>query len=248
MADSILIGVGAGLAVALELIEAAAIVLGVGLSRGWRDAVLGAVGAVLTCAVVGLLAGPVLLQQLPDGPLEIVIGVLLLLFGLEWLRKGTLRIAGRRARSSALREHLEARGGRGPAAPAARQAGLGRAGGQLQGRVAGGCRGDPDRDRARPGRGCAHTGARGLRVRGGRWSLASAAWLRGPLQRLPETELKYGVGVLLSTFGVVFLGEGAGAHWPGDDLALLYVALTLAACTQLQAHLLAAGSRSQVRA
>ena len=78
--------------------------------------------------------------------------------------------------------------------------------------------------------------------------MASAAWLRGPLQRLPETELKYGVGILLSTFGVVFLGEGAGAHWPGDDLALLYVALTLAACTQLQAHLLATASRSQAGA
>ena len=140
-----------------------------------------------------------------------------------------------------------ARGGRGPAAPTARQAGLGRAGGQLQGRVAGGCRGDPDRDRARPGRGCADTGARGLRVRGGHGH-GFGGLAAGSAPAPARNRLKYGVGVLLSTFGVVFLGEGAGAHWPGDDLALLYVALTLAACTQLQAHLLAAGSRSQVRA
>jgi Ca2+/H+ antiporter, TMEM165/GDT1 family len=70
---------------------------------------------------------------------------------------------------------------------------------------------------------------------------AAAVWLRGPLARLPETELKYGVGLVLSAFGVVFLAEGAGASWPGGDLALLYCAAAFALATQLQAHALARG-------
>jgi Ca2+/H+ antiporter, TMEM165/GDT1 family len=70
---------------------------------------------------------------------------------------------------------------------------------------------------------------------------AAGTCLRQPLARLPETELKYGVGLVLSSFGVVFLAEGAGASWPGGDLALLYCAAALALATQLQAHTLARG-------
>ena len=63
--------------------------------------------------------------------------------------------------------------------------------------------------------------------------------LRHPLTRLPETELKWGVGVLLSAFGVFFAAEGLGVHWPGGDAAILYIAATLGAVSQLQAHWLA---------
>lgn len=69
--------------------------------------------------------------------------------------------------------------------------------------------------------------------------LAAGAWLREPLQRIPETELKWGVGVLLSSFGIFFVGEGLGAHWPGDDAALLYLIATLASLSHAQAHRLA---------
>ena len=91
----VLTAAGAALAVALELLEAMAIVLAVGVSRRWRDAVIGAVAAVVVLAVVAALVGPVLLAALPVELLQCVVGVALLLFGLEWLRKGVLRLAGR---------------------------------------------------------------------------------------------------------------------------------------------------------
>ena len=69
--------------------------------------------------------------------------------------------------------------------------------------------------------------------------LCAGAWLRKPLTRLPETELKWGVGVLLSAFGVFFAAEGLGVNWPGGDVAILYVALALATISQLQSHWLA---------
>jgi Ca2+/H+ antiporter, TMEM165/GDT1 family len=241
MFDSLLLALGAGSAVALELLEAAAIVMAVGLSRRWSDALIGAAAAILVCAAVALAAGPLLLESLPEGPLEVAIGVLLLLFGLEWLRKGTLRIAGRKARSSALREHLETR----EQAEALPPPAPGRADWAA---------------RAVAFKGVLLEGvevilivtalaqAEGARVPvivGAAAAVLAVAvagvWLRGPLSRLPETELKYGVGLVLSSFGVVFLAEGAGASWPGGDLALLYCAAALALATQLQAHTLSRG-------
>ena len=239
MVDSLLLALGAGLAVALELLEAAAIVLAVGLSRRWSDALIGAGAAVVVCAGVAIAAGPLLLEQLPDAALELAIGVLLLLFGLEWLRKGTLRLAGRRARSSALREHLETREQTEalPPPPPGRADWAARAvafkGVLLEGIeviliVTALAQAD---------------GARGPVLAGATVAVlavaAAGTWLRQPLARLPETELKYGVGLVLSSFGVVFLGEGAGASWPGGDIALVYCAVALALATQLQAHALA---------
>jgi uncharacterized membrane protein len=69
--------------------------------------------------------------------------------------------------------------------------------------------------------------------------LALGAWLRKPLARVPETELKWGVGVMLSSFGVFFVAEGLGVEWPGGDAAILYLIATLAAVSQLQSHYLA---------
>ena len=101
--------IGAALAVGLELLEALAIVLAVGSTRRWRDAVIGAVGAVVLLAVVVVAVGPLLLARLPLEPLQVVIGTALLLFGLEWLRKGVLRLAGRRSLSNSFQEYLEER-------------------------------------------------------------------------------------------------------------------------------------------
>ncbi len=242
MFDSVLLALGAGLAVALELLEAAAIVLAVGLSRRWSDALIGAGAAVLVCATVAIVAGPLLLQQLPEAPLEIAIGVLLLLFGLEWLRKGTLRLAGRKARSSALREHFETReqaealpppapGRADWAARAVAFKGVLLEGVEVILIVTALAQADGARVPVLVGASLAVVAV-----------AVAGAWLREPLARLPETELKYGVGLVLSAFGVVFLAEGAGASWPGGDLALLYCAAALALATQLQAHRLARGA------
>jgi uncharacterized membrane protein len=104
----VLVAIGAAVAVSVELLEALAIVLAVGVSRRWRDALVGSAWAVGVCALLAVVVGPVVLASVPLDALRVTIGVLLLLFGLEWLRKGTLRLAGRRSRSSSLKEFLEA--------------------------------------------------------------------------------------------------------------------------------------------
>jgi Ca2+/H+ antiporter, TMEM165/GDT1 family len=85
----ILVALGAGVAVAVELLEALAIVLAVAVSRHWSDALIGAAGAVVACAALAAALGPVVLGSVPLQTLRLAIGLLLLLFGLEWLRKGT---------------------------------------------------------------------------------------------------------------------------------------------------------------
>jgi len=235
----ILTAAGAALAVALELFEALAIVLAVGVSRRWSDAALGALGAVVILAVVALLVGPVLLASLPLSVLRAVVGTALLLFGLEWLRKGVLRLAGRRARSDSLKEYLEEREAMEalpmpepglPDWPARVVAGKGVL---LEGlevvlivaALSGGTHG------AAP----ALVGA-GIAV-----LLVTAIGLivHRPLARVPESHLKFAVGVMLSSFGVFFLAEGLKVDWPGGDAALLYIAAALLLTSQLHVRRLA---------
>jgi uncharacterized membrane protein len=92
-----LVAIGAAIAVSVELLEALAIVLAVGVTRRWGDALIGAAAAAVVCGLLALVVGPVLLASIPLDTLRLAIGALLLLFGLEWLRKGTLRLAGRRS-------------------------------------------------------------------------------------------------------------------------------------------------------
>ena len=225
---------GAALACGLELLEALAIVLAVASERSWRDALLGAAGAVAVLALAGVVVGPVVLASIPLEPLQVVIGVALLLFGLEWLRKGVLRLAGARAPSSSLQEYLDEREamealpaaepGR-PDWPARIVAGKGVL---LEGLevvlIVAALGAGPE------GLAPAVTGAAVAVV----LVVALGAALHRPLARLPESHLKYAVGVVLSSFGVFFLGEGLGVDWPGGDAALLYLAATFVAAAQLQ--------------
>ena len=239
----VLVALGAAVAVSVELLEALAIVLAVAVSRRWSDALIGAAGAVAACAALAAVLGPVVLGSVSLDALRVTIGVLLLLFGLEWLRKGTLRLAGRRARSSSLAEYVETQEALSdaPLPP----------------------RGQPDW----AGRLVAFKGvllegievvvivtALAARPSGAAPALAGAgvatvavlvagAWLRKPLSRIPETELKWGVGVLLSSFGVFFAAEGLGVRWPGSDAALLYLVAILGGLSQAQSHWLARAAR-----
>jgi Ca2+/H+ antiporter, TMEM165/GDT1 family len=242
----VLTALGALLACGLEMLEALAIVLAVGTTRSWRDALLGAAGAVVVLAVAVVVVGPVVLGSLPLGVLKVVIGTALLLFGLEWLRKGVLRLAGRRSPSSSLREFLEEREAMEAVAapepgradwPARVVAGKGVL---LEGLevvliVAALGAGPDGLAPALAGAAAAVLGV-----------LAIGALVHRPLARLPESHLKYAVGAVLSSFGVFFLGEGLGVGWPGGDAALLYILAALVATSQAQVIALARPDREAI--
>jgi uncharacterized membrane protein len=169
-----------------------------------------------------LALGPAI-TSLPIGVLRVVVGGLLLVFGLQWLRKAILRSAGLKAKHDELRIYTEA-------SEAARNAGGERAVGFDGYAFAISFKG---------------VLLEGLEVafivltfgtNQHRVPLASAAAVlavltvvlagvaaRSPLARVPENTMKFAVGVMLSSFGMFWGAEGAGAHWPGGDAALLAI-------------------------
>jgi uncharacterized membrane protein len=234
--------------VALELFESLAIVLAVALTRRPAAAVAGAVAAAVVCGLLAVLLGPVLVGRMAGDPLHVVVGVALLLFGMEWLRKGVLRLAGRRARSDSYAEFLAEREALLEVDPPA----AGRfdwpgfvvafKGVLLEGvevilivTVLA----------ARPGGlAPALAGAAAAVV----LTVALGAVLHRPLRRLPESELKYVVGLVLTTFGTFFCAEGMGVEWPLGDGALLVVLATWLAVSQAAVRALAVRERPPVRA
>jgi uncharacterized membrane protein len=207
------------LACAVEAVEALTIVLAVGQTRSWRSALTGVGAALLTLAVVTAALGPGL-TALPIGVLRVVVGGLLLIFGLQWLRKAILRASGLKAL------HDEAATF---AAETAAASAAGTTGGSLDGYsftiafkgvlleglevvfivLTFGA------NQHNVGLAAAAAGAAVLVV-----VLAGVA-VHAPLARVPENTLKFAVGVMLTSFGMFWGGEGAGAHWPGSDAALL---------------------------
>ena len=217
--------IGAAFAASLvEVVEAFTIVLAVTTLRGWRPATWGTAAglATLTGGVVAL--GP-LLNRVPIHGLQLAIGVLLLLFGLGWLRKATLRAAG------AIPLHDEDAIF---AAEAAELDATARRHGNRLDWIAG-----MTAFKAVILEGIevvfiviAVGAGRGLLVPAGIGALAACgvvlavgAVVHRPLSRVPENTLKFGVGVMLSAFGVYWTGEGIGVPWPGQDLALFVFAL-----------------------
>jgi uncharacterized membrane protein len=218
-------------AVGVEMLEALAIVLAVGFARNFRDALVGAVAA--TAAVVSLCGaiGPALLSGADLHPLRVLVGALLLLFGLEWLRKGILRMAGRRRRSSSYDEFVQERdelaAGAGPAGADWAARTIAFKGVFLEGREVGlivlALGGSPGRL------------APALLGAGAALLLVAAVGVvvHQPLRRLPETQLKLGVGVALTAFGTFFTAEGLRVHWPLGDAALVYLVGVFAATAWL---------------
>ena len=217
------------LASLVEVVEAFTIVLAVATLRGWRPAALGTAGGLAVMAGIVLLLGP-LLNRIPLHSLQLAIGILLLLFGMGWLRKASLRAAG------IIPLHDE------DAIFAAEAAQLGQHRGRQQSNldwVAGitalkavlleGLEVVFIVIAVGAGRGLLMPASFGA-LAACALVLAAGAIIHRPLSRVPENTLKFGVGVMLSAFGVFWTGEGLGVAWPGQDLALLlFAALFLAA-------------------
>ena len=216
------------LASLVEVVEAFTIVLAVGTVRGWRPALAGTGCALGVLALLVLLLGPAL-TQVPLQALQLVIGVLLMMFGLRWLRKAILRAAGFIAlhdEEAAFAEETAAlqTGGAGGANRHDWIAGLTAFKAvMLEGIevvfivLAIGA-----------GRGLLWPASLGA-LAACTLVLALGLVLRKPLARVPENTLKCAVGVMISAFGVYWTGEGLGADWPGGDLAILALAALLLA-------------------
>jgi uncharacterized membrane protein len=211
------------LASAIEVIEMVAVVVAVGVARSWRAALLGAAaGLVLLAAVVGI-AGPAL-QDVSLQPMRLVVGALLLVFGLGWLRKGILRVS---------REGWTAGGvGYEEVDPSLPPPGAGRdwtsfvlsfKGVSLEGlevAVIVVALGSAARDLTP-----AVAGAAAAVVVVG----AAGALTYRLVARIPRRTMQLGVGALLTTFGTFWAAEGAGVHWPGGEWALVGLAALYAA-------------------
>jgi uncharacterized membrane protein len=208
-------------ACAVEAVEALTIVLAVGFTRGWRSTFIGVGVAIATLAAVTAALGPAL-TAMPLSTLRLVVGGLLLIFGLQWLRKAILRAAGLKALHDEEAAFERERA-------AARAAGT----------------------RAESFDAYSFTIAfKGVFLEGlevtfivltfganqHRIPLAALAAVAAvlvvsaaglavhrPLRRVPENQMKFGVGVMLTSFGILWGAEGAGAHWPGGDAALLAI-------------------------
>jgi uncharacterized membrane protein len=220
------------LASLVEVVEAFTIVLAVGTLRGWRPAIFGTLAGLGLLSVMVVALGP-LLDRVPIHLLQVVIGVLLLLFGLRWLRKAILRAAGFVAlhdeeaifarEQAGLREETQRRqaGADWIAGLAAFKAVV------LEGVevvfivVAVGAGG-------------------GLIVPASIGALAACVLVllvgflvHRPLARVPENTLKFVVGIMLSSFGVFWTGEGLGVAWPGQDAAIPAMAVVFLAFSLL---------------
>ncbi len=208
------------LASAVEAVEALTVVLAVGVTRGWRSPLIAAGAATLALAAVIAIFGPALIR-IPIDVLRLSIGTLLLIFGLQWLRKAILRASGYKA----LRDEealYQAEIAQARAAGTSTRAGmdwyaftLAFKGVFLEGlEVAfivltfGTTQGSIP-----------------LAALGAGLALALVvivgALVHRPLSRVPENTMKFSVGLMLSAFGIFWSVEGVGIDWPGQDISIL---------------------------
>ena len=217
------------LASLVEVVEAFTIVLAVATLRGWRPAAVGTAAGLAVLAGIVVLLGP-LLDRIPIASLQLAIGILLLLFGMGWLRKASLRAAGvialhdEDAIFTAEADQLSEQARQ-------QQRNLGWAAGitALKAVVLEGLEVVFIVIAVGAGRGLLVPASLGA-LAACALVLAIGAVVHRPLSHVPENILKFGVGVMLSAFGVFWTGEGLGIAWPGQDLALLlFAALFLGA-------------------
>lgn len=232
------------LACAVESVEALTIILAVGVTRGWRSAVQGVLAGLVLLAIVVALIGPAL-AAVSLSALRLLVGGLLLVFGLGWLRKAILRASGIKAlhdedaiyarelveaRAAGLRRHLFVTDWyaftlsfKGVVLEGLEVVFIVITFGTNQGSIA-------------------------LAILGALLAVVlvtiTGLAVREPLARVPENQLKFVVGVLLTSFGIFWGAEGAGAQWPGGDAALpVVIAVVLATALGLTAALRRSGDR-----
>jgi uncharacterized membrane protein len=208
-------------ACAVEAVEALTIVLAAGLTREWRSTFQGMAMALLALAAIVAVLGPTI-TLLPLTALRLVVGALLALFGLQWLRKAILRAAGHKSRHDEASAYV---------------------------RVVAAARAAATSSRGRVRDWYAFTlSFKGVLLEGlevvfivitfganqhdvGAAVIGAAAavlvvtvtgiGVRAPLARVPENAMKFAVGIMLTSFGIFWGAEGAGVDWPGNDAALL---------------------------
>ena len=210
------------LASSVEVVEAVTIVLAVGVTRGWRSTWIGVISALLALTALVAILGPALQTLIPLDVLRVVIGTLLLIFGLQWLRKAIMRYTG-------LKElHDEAR---------------------IYQREVEELSHEPKAGRGQSMDWTAFTVAfKGVLLEGLEvvfivitfgltagnvapaiiGSVAAAVLVTSvavvvhrPLSQVPENTLKFAVAIMLVSFGTFWAGEGVGLAWPGEDLAIV---------------------------
>jgi uncharacterized membrane protein len=231
---------------AVEMVEALTLVVAAGVSRGWRSAIEGAVSAALVLGVLVVAVGVPLVRYIPIDALRVVVGALLLVLGLSWLRKAILRGSGHKdlhdedkIYAATVAELSEADGSEGAVG-----VGVAAAAGPVR----------PERDGVAfvvAFKGVFLEGAEVVLIvislgaaqhRLGLAALAAGAavvvvacaglLVSRQLSEVPENTIKTAVGIMLTSFGIFWVGEGAGIDWPGSDLAIpvlvgFFLALTL---------------------
>jgi uncharacterized membrane protein len=220
------------LASAVEFVEAFTIVLVVGLTMNWRSSLVGAVAAVATLAIIIATFGVAIVQFVPLDVLRLVVGIILILFGLKWLKKAILRYSGLKAlhdEEAIFEEHmaeLRTRGEKVGAQLMPFGVALAYKAVLLEGlEVAfivitfGSSAATTLAERS----GSIASAAFGAALAGVLVIIAGAL-VRAPLSKVPENTLKFVVGIMLTSFGTFWTGEGFGVQWLYSDLFLLVLA------------------------
>ncbi len=219
---------------AVESTEALTIVLAVGLTRGWRAPLMGTLVAIVLLAILVIVLGQLIVTTVPEWALKLLVGTLLLLFGLRWLHKAVLRSAGAVAMHDEERAYQETVNQLGETVTRRDWIGfiLALKGVFLEGlevvfiviAVGGTGHGWP----------AAIAGGLAAAV----VVAATGVVVRKPLARVPENTLKYAVGILLTSLGTFWAAEGMGASWPGDFLSIFVLAGVFFAASRLAVTLI----------
>jgi uncharacterized membrane protein len=207
----------------VEMVEALTIVVAAGVTRSWRSSLEGAAAAVAVLAVIVLAVGVPLIHYVPIDALRVVVGALLLVLGLSWLRKSILRASGHKALHdedaifAATSAELAPAASSSPS-PKRRDAisfSVAFKGVFLEGMEVVLIVVSLGASQHRLGIAAVAAVAAALVV------AAVGALVAKQLSQVPENTIKLVVGIMLTSFGLFWVGEGAGAHWPGSDAAII---------------------------